>query len=100
MLQTLRYYDVANFSEQITCPVLISAGINDLYSRPTGIFGMYNRLAGPKDLKLYIADHIGGDHLHWAAKIRWFAQVLGGPSPQPAGTAATGGETNGGAHTP
>lgn len=100
VLQTLRYYDVANFTEQINCPVLISAGINDLYSRPTGIFGVYNRLAGPHDLKLYIADHIGGDRAHWAEKIRWFTRVLGGPSPQPAGTANTAEEHHGAAPTP
>lgn len=100
VMQTLRYYDVANFAEQITCPVLISAGIDNLYSRPTGIYGVYNRLAGPHNLKLYIADHIGGNNVHWVEKIRWFTKVLGGPSPQPAGTPATEGEHNGGAHTP
>jgi len=100
VLESLRYYDVANFAEQITCPVLISAGINDLYSRPTGIFGVYNRLAGAHDIKLYLADHIGGDRAHWAEKIRWFTKVLGGPGPQPAGTAVTEGENNGGAPTP
>lgn len=84
VMQTLRYYDVANFADQITCPVLISAGIDDQYSRPTNIFGVYNRLAGPHSIKLYIAGHEGGGGAHWEEKIKWLSQVLGGPAPAPA----------------
>jgi len=89
VLQTLRYYDAANFAPQITCPVLISAGINDNYSRPTNIYGMYNRLAGPKAIKLYPGGHEGGGLKHWEEKIRWLSQVLGRPEAIPAAGAVT-----------
>lgn len=84
VLQTLRYYDAANFAPQITCPVLVSAGINDTYSRPTNIYGMFNRLAGPKAFKLYPGGHEGGGIKHWEEKIRWLTQVLGRPEAIPA----------------
>ena len=88
VMQTLRYYDVANFADRLTCPVLISAGIDDRYSQPAGIFAVNNRLAGPHTLKLYLADHKGGDVAHWKEKIKWLEQVLGSPSPQPTSTVA------------
>ncbi|MHB9131372.1 MAG: acetylxylan esterase [Armatimonadota bacterium] len=91
VVQTLRYFDVANFVEKITCPVLISAGINDPFSKPANIFGVYNRLPGPRSLKLYIAGHEGGSILHWEEKIRWFGQVLGKPTPPPAAPDARAG---------
>jgi cephalosporin-C deacetylase len=82
-LTTLRYFDVANFVERVTCPVLISAGIHDTYSRPTAIYGIANRLAGPHAIKLYPAGHEGGGTKHWQEKIRWLSEVLGSPSPLP-----------------
>jgi cephalosporin-C deacetylase-like acetyl esterase len=81
VLQTLRYFDAANFAPLITCPVLTSAGINDAYSHPTTIFGVHNRLAGPKAINLYPGGHEGGGIRHWEVKIRWLSQVLGRPTP-------------------
>ncbi len=81
--QTLRYFDAANFTEALTCPALISAGINDTYSRPARIYALFNRLPGPKVLRLYLAGHDGGGSLHWAEKVKWLGQVLGGPAPAP-----------------
>jgi cephalosporin-C deacetylase len=78
---TLRYFDVGNAVEKLTCPTLISAGINDTISRPANIYGLYNRLPGPKALKLYLAGHEGGGPSHWAEKVKWLGQVLGGPGP-------------------
>lgn len=83
VLQTLRYFDVANFAEQITCPVLISAGINDTFCRPANIAAVANRIPGPCALKLYQAGHEGGGIQHWEVKLRWLLQVLGDASPVP-----------------
>jgi cephalosporin-C deacetylase-like acetyl esterase len=89
-LATLRYFDVANFAEHITCPVLVSAGARDTYSRPANIYGVMNRLPGPRIMKLYPGGHEGGGAKHWEVKLQWLGQVLGGPSPllPGAGTAA------------
>jgi len=78
---TLRYFDAGNAVAQLTCPTLISAGINDTVSRPANIYGLYNRLPGPKALKLYLAGHEGGGPSHWAEKVKWLGQVLGPPAP-------------------
>jgi cephalosporin-C deacetylase-like acetyl esterase len=79
ILQTLRYYDVANVTDKLACPVLLSAGILDPYARPGTVYGVYNRLPGPRDLRLYIAGHEGGGMAHWEEKMRWFVRVLGPP---------------------
>jgi len=81
VLQTLRYFDVANFVEQLTCPVFISVGIHDLYARPANIYGVYNRLPGPHALKLYQTGHEGGGLAHWEEKIRWLNRILGAATP-------------------
>lgn len=89
VLQTLRYYDAANFVEMLTCPTFIGAGIDDTYSRPATIYGLANRLPGPHTVALYTGGHEGGgarrwSDKHWVEKMRWLTQVLGGPSPLPA----------------
>jgi cephalosporin-C deacetylase len=84
---TLRYYEMANFLDRLTCPALVSAGINDSYSRPATIVALCNKLPGPHVLKLYLGGHEGGGPVHWEAKVRWLGQVLGGPAPVPAAKA-------------
>ena len=84
VLRTLRYYDVENFADKIDCPVLISAGVEDMYSRPGNIYAVFNQLPGPRAIKLYNAGHDGGGVKHWEEKMRWLGQVLGAPSPLPA----------------
>jgi cephalosporin-C deacetylase len=81
VLRTLRYYDAVNFAPRITCPVLISAGIDDPYARPATIMGVANRLPGPHAVRIYRAGHEGGGIRHWEEKMRWLTKVLGGPSP-------------------
>jgi|GEM_PF-1174379 len=92
VLQTLRYYDAANFAPLITCPVLTSMGIADEYSYPTTIFGVHNRLAGPKAINIYPGGHEGGGIRHWEVKIRWLSQVLGRPTPVSASADGAGGQ--------
>lgn len=87
VMRTMCYFDVANLADRITCPVLISAGIEDNYSRPATIYGLFNRLRGPRALKLYPGGHEGGGLQHWEEKVRWLKKVLGEPGPQPAGAA-------------
>ena len=81
VMNTLSYFDAANFADAITCPVFISAGINDVYSRPENIATVYNHLAGPRMMKIYLAGHEGGASTHSFEKVRWLTKILGGPSP-------------------
>ena len=84
MLKTLRYFDVANFTDGLTCPVLISAGLHDLYARPANIYGIANRLPGPHAIKLYDAGHEGGGLAQWEDKIRWLNKIFGAAALPPA----------------
>jgi cephalosporin-C deacetylase len=81
VFSTLQYVDVANFADRVTCPALVSIGLNDDYARPMNVTGVVNLFAGPHTLDVYLAGHEGGGIKHWEEKLRWLIKVLGGPSP-------------------
>jgi cephalosporin-C deacetylase len=39
------YYDVMNFSPDITCPVMMNSGLIDPISPPSGVFAIFNRIS-------------------------------------------------------
>lgn len=76
--KTLAYFDVVNFAADIRCPVLLSAGFLDPVSLPSAVYGMFNLLSGPKEIKpLPEAGHEGGGQDLWAYKLAWLARTLG-----------------------
>ncbi len=78
LLQTLSYFDVANFAPDIHCPVLLSTGFLDRVSLPGAVFGLYNVLPGPKEIRSFPqAGHEGGGEDLWAYKLDWLAEKLG-----------------------
>ncbi|MHB9024439.1 MAG: acetylxylan esterase [Armatimonadota bacterium] len=80
VLRTLRYFDTANFTTSITCPVFINAGISDYVPNLASIFGLYNRLPGPRAIKVYLAGGEGINARLWEDKIDWLRRVLGTPA--------------------
>lgn len=50
VMTTSRYFDASNFARWVTCPSLIGVGLRDTTSPPAGVFGMYNVLAGQKEI--------------------------------------------------
>jgi cephalosporin-C deacetylase len=48
--ETSRYYDVANFTPRIKCPVLIGVGLIDEVCPPAGIFAAANQIESPKEV--------------------------------------------------
>ncbi len=80
--ETLAYFDVVNFAPDIKCPVLVSTGFLDPVSLPAAVYGMFNLLGGPKEIRpLPEAGHEGGGQDLWAFKLAWLAQHL---TPAPA----------------
>jgi cephalosporin-C deacetylase len=78
VLQTLSYFDVANFAPDIHCPVLLSTGFLDRVSLPGAVFGLYNVLPGSKDIRSFPqAGHEGGGEDLWTYKLDWLAEKLG-----------------------
>ncbi len=81
ILNTMLYFDVANFASVVKVPVMISAGLKDSFAPPTNIYSVFNRLNGPRVIKMYFAGHEGGAAAHWEIKVKWLLGVLGDPLP-------------------
>lgn len=50
---TLSYVDCMNLASRVTCPVMMSIGLEDAVCRPSSGFAIYNHLAGPKEIRVY-----------------------------------------------
>ena len=63
-LRTMSYFDTMNFCEQITCPVIMSIGLQDQICPPTTGFAVFNRIKGAKTHNIYpTRGHgLGKDH--------------------------------------
>ena len=61
-LETLSYFDGANFAPRATAPAWFSAALMDSTCPPSTVFGAYHRYAGDKDMKVWKYNgHEGGD---------------------------------------
>ncbi|MDR1258894.1 MAG: acetylxylan esterase [Tannerellaceae bacterium] len=73
-VETLSYYDVANFARRVEAPGLYSWGLNDVTCPPTSMYAAYNTITAPKELTLYT------DSGHWiypeqqAATSQWLKE--------------------------
>jgi len=71
------YFDVLNFADRISCPVLMCAGLTDTVSPPTTIYAVYQTLKGPKEF--YACPNSGHawspafDRYAW----RWLEKMIG-----------------------
>jgi hypothetical protein len=45
-----RYFDVANFTPRITCPVLVGLGLIDEVCSPTSVLAAVNQITSPKEI--------------------------------------------------
>jgi cephalosporin-C deacetylase-like acetyl esterase len=73
-VETLSYYDIANFARRVKVPGLYSWGLNDVTCPPTSMYAAYNMITAPKELTLYT------DSGHWlypeqqAATAQWLKE--------------------------
>ncbi|MFB3880712.1 MAG: acetylxylan esterase [Armatimonadota bacterium] len=75
--RTLSYYDVVNLAPRIRCPVLLSIGLLDRVSLPAAVYGLYNVLPGPKEIRPFPqAGHEGGGEDYWTYKLDWLSRAL------------------------
>lgn len=60
----MSYFDTMNFCERVTCPVIMSIGLQDQICPPTTGFAAFNRITGAKTHKIYPArgHGLGKDH--------------------------------------
>jgi cephalosporin-C deacetylase-like acetyl esterase len=76
-VETLSYYDVANFARRVKSAGLYTWGLNDITCPPTSMHAAYNVVTGDKQLTLY------NDTGHWIypeqqqAVSRWLREKCG-----------------------
>lgn len=82
MLQTISYFDTLNMADKITCPVFMSAGLQDGVCPPATVFSTYNRLAGPKEYVIYPDVGHSVNAVHNERRQAWLLEKLGAaPTP-------------------
>jgi len=82
VIETARYFDIANFAPRIKCPSLVSVGLFDTTCPPTGVIAAYNLVAGPKELLPMHSDHGGpGQRPREVRREEWLAELVRGVSP-------------------
>ena len=60
VVDTLAYFDVHNFVDRITCPIIVNIGLNDDVCPPETGYAVYERI-GTSNKKLYPYDGHGHD---------------------------------------
>lgn len=80
--ETLRYFDVDNFAEDVQCPVLMAVGMKDDICPTPPIIAMTDKISGSLDLRRYenAAHEAGSAYLHTVQKTGWIKEVLGIPA--------------------
>ncbi|MCF7974724.1 MAG: acetylxylan esterase [Phycisphaerae bacterium] len=73
----LSYFDTMNMAEWITCPVLMSVGLQDDVCPPRTSFAPYNAVTSKKDYRVYPFAGHGVPQAHTRLKNQWMAAVLG-----------------------
>lgn len=80
LFRTLSYFDVKNFTDRITCPVLMGFGLQDDVCPPHTNFAGYNMITSSKT---YVTFPLAGHHVEteagwWAARDAFFDCLLNG----------------------
>lgn len=79
VFRTLRYIDLLNLADRITCPTLITVGLRDPICPPSTVFAVYNTLAAQeKRLEVYPYDEHDLGLGSADTQLRWLAQHLRG----------------------
>ena len=78
LFRTLSYFDVKNFTDRITCPVLMGFGLQDDVCPPHTNFAGYNHITSRKS---YVTFPLAGHHVEteagwWAARDAFFGKYL------------------------
>ncbi|HEX4795856.1 MAG TPA: acetylxylan esterase [Humisphaera sp.] len=83
VLQTARYFDIANFAPRIKAAALVSFGLFDGTSPPTGVLSAFNLINGPKEFLPLHSDHGGpGQQPREVRRQEWLAVLVkGDPAP-------------------
>jgi|YNPNPStandDraft_1061719.scaffolds.fasta_scaffold07073_3 cephalosporin-C deacetylase len=76
--RTLSYFDNLNLAPRITCPVLMTVGLQDDVCPPSTVYAVYNKISSPKEMKVYPYHNHEMTAAHWEDKLRWALYYLQG----------------------
>ena len=76
-LETIRYYDTANFARCLTVPGWFSWGYNDEVCPPTSMYATYNAISAPKELHPYLETWHYWYQEQWDEWLEWLRKQLG-----------------------
>ena len=77
VLRNLSTFDNINLAPQITCPVLVSVGMQDMICPPECTFAAYNKINASKEMAVYPqAGHEGGRAVHLARKLEFMKRYF------------------------
>lgn len=76
--RTLSYFDNLNLAPRITCPVLMTVGLQDDVCPPSTVYAVYNKITSPKEMKVYPYHNHEMAAAHWEDKLRWALYYLQG----------------------
>ena len=70
--KNLSYFDALNFSDRITCPVLVITGFKDTISPPECVFALFNHIMTEKVMEVYPDEGYGaGGENQFKKSIQW-----------------------------
>lgn len=76
--RNLSYFDNINLAPGITCPVLVSVGLQDTVCPPECTYAAYNKIRAVKEIAVYPqAGHEGGRLEHRARKLEFVKRFFG-----------------------
>lgn len=81
IIETARYFDGVNFAPRIKTASLVSVGLFDGTSPPTGVISAFNLVRGPKELLPLHSDHGGpGQQPRIVRRDEWLSVLVKGES--------------------
>lgn len=76
--RTLSYFDNMNLAPWITCPVLMTVGLQDDICPPSSVYAAFNWLDAPREMRVYPYHNHEMVQAHWETKLRWAHHYLKG----------------------
>jgi cephalosporin-C deacetylase len=77
VFNTLGYFDNLSLASNVTCPVLMTVGLQDLVCPPSTIFAVYNHLSSiDKEMRVYPYGAHEAYPTHHEHKVAWARRIL------------------------
>lgn len=71
VFRTLSYCDNLNLASRITCPTLVTVGLQDLICPPSTVFSVYNQMGCTKDILVYPYMGHADSTAQWEPMLQW-----------------------------